>query len=95
MITDIFLAFLILQIFSLMGFLIWAWQKVSVFLTWNTRYNAVEYEQAVTAPKAKRSKDKPIRTEQRGRTLRPVDDLVDLTDLPFNDAYAAIEREAA
>jgi hypothetical protein len=69
-----------------------AWQKVSLFLTWNTRYESVEYEQAITTPKIKRPAKEANKTEQRGRSITPVEDLVDLSDLDFERGAKAIEE---
>lgn len=71
-----------------------AWKKINIYLTWNTRYETVEYEQAITAPKFKRSAAPPSVTEQRGRSIKPVDDLVDLGDMDFETAVTAIEQAA-
>lgn len=67
------------------------WRKIDVYLTWNTRYNSVDYEQTITAPKSKKAPAKASKTEQRGRTIKPVDDLVELSDLDFETAVQAIE----
>lgn len=67
-----------------------AWRKVSVFLTWNTRYEAVAYEQAVKTPTRKKV-EAPSITTQNGRAIKPVDDLIDLRDLSFDDGFAAVE----
>lgn len=93
MILDIFLAFIVVLLIFISTFLVWTWQKVSIFLTWNTRYTGADYEQAVTTPKIKRSAEPPTRTKQQGRAIKPIDDLVDLSDLPFEDAYEAVAKE--
>lgn len=67
------------------------WRKIDVYLTWNTRYDAVDYERVVTAQKLKKTPASASRTEQRGRNIKPVDDLVDLGDLDFDTAVQAIE----
>lgn len=67
------------------------WRKIDVYLTWNTRYDAQAYEQAVTTPKIKRPTMPASKTEQRGRSIKPVDDLVDFGDLDFETAATAIE----
>lgn len=84
------LIFLLLVFFGMGAFL--AWQKVSVFLTWNTRYESVEYEQAVTSPKRHRPSAPPSKTEQQGRKIMPVDDLVDLADLDIDTAVKMAEE---
>lgn len=68
------------------------WRKIDVYLTWNTRYDSVDYQESVTTPKIHRPAAKASKTEQRGRSIKPVDDLVDLGDLPFEDAITAIEK---
>lgn len=73
------------------GFLLWG--KVNLYLTWNTRYDSAEYEQAITTPKRRETPVKASKTEQRGRSIKPVDDdLVDLADLDFDTAITAIEQ---
>jgi hypothetical protein len=89
--TTILLFFIFLLLVGICVGAYLAWQKVSVFLTWNTRYEGVEYEQAITTPKIKRPSAKPSKTEQRGRSITPVEDLVDLADLDFDTASKAIE----
>lgn len=67
------------------------WRKIDVYLTWNTRYDSVDYEQAVTTPKVKRTAQPASKTEQKGRSIKPISDLVDLSDLDFDTAVQAIE----
>jgi len=69
-----------------------AWQKISIFLTWNTRYDGADYERAVTSAKPGKPFANPIKTEQQGRSIKPVDDLVDLADLDFETGAAAVEE---
>lgn len=83
------LTFMLLLAYGVLAFL--AWQKISVFLTWNTRYTSNEYETAVTSTKPKLPFHPPAKTEQKGRAIKPVDDLVDLDEIPFEDAVTAIE----
>lgn len=71
-----------------------AWLKVKVFLTWNTRYEQAEYEQTITKPKIKRPHLTASKTEQHGRVIKPVDNLVNLEDMPPEDAMKAIESMA-
>lgn len=86
----VILIFLLLVVFGVAGFM--AWKKVEVFLTWNTRYNSESYEKAVTAvgkiprpPHLEASK-----TQQKGRQVKQVPDLVDITQIPFDDAFNAV-----
>ncbi len=88
----LFLIFLLLVGFGTAAFI--AWQKISVFLTWNTRYESLEYEQAIKKPKTYTHPEKASKTEQRGRSIKPVDDLVDLEDLDFETAVKAVEEIA-
>lgn len=67
------------------------WRKIDVYLTWNTKYDSVDYQQAVTTPKFKRSTAPASKTEQKGRSIKPISDLVDLSDLDFDTAANAIE----
>jgi hypothetical protein len=67
------------------------WRKVNLYLVWNTRNESLDYEKAVTTPRFKRP-EKAIKTDQRGRSIKPVDDLVDLGDLDFETAAKAIEE---
>lgn len=69
-----------------------AWQKISIFLTYNTRYETVEYERAITSPKVKKHSGKPIKTEQHGRAITQADDLVDIDQIDFDVAAKAIEE---
>lgn len=84
------LIFVTLLVFGFLAFL--AWQKVSLFLTWNTRYEQADYERTITIPKLKRPTKEVSRSEQRGRSIKPVDDLVDLVELPFDTIVKAIEE---
>jgi hypothetical protein len=68
------------------------WKKIDTYLTWNTRYDSVDYEQAVTTPKIKRPAAPASKTEQRGRSITPVPDLVDIEDMPFEQAYEALSK---
>lgn len=87
--TLLFLIFLLLVGFGVGAFI--AWQKISVFLTWNTRYESLEYEQAIRKPKARKMSEEPSITEQRGRSIKPVDDLVDLEEMDLDTAIKAME----
>lgn len=87
------LTFILLLIY---GFLVYlAWQKISIFLTYNTRYETVEYERAITTPKLKKPLAKAVKTDQRGRSITPTDDLVDIDQIDFDVAAAAIEKLGA
>lgn len=89
-VADIFLIliFTTLLVFGFLGFL--AWQKVSTFLTWNTRYSGVEYEQAVRDMKTRKPSVPASRNAVKGRAVKPVEDLVDLGDMPFEQGFEAI-----
>lgn len=82
------LIFVFLLVLSAAGFL--AWQKLSIFLTYNTMYDSAEYQKAVTTPKITHPYIPPSKTEQKGRHVTNVPDLVDITEVPFEDGYAAI-----
>lgn len=90
----IFLVLIFLLLVVLMVGLFLAWQKVSVFLTWNTRYETSEYERAVKTPKTVRPAVPPSITKRKGRSIVPADDLVDLADLDFETGIKAIEEAA-
>ena len=68
------------------------WRKIDVYLTWNTRYEQTEYETAVTKPKFRKPAAPASKTEQRGRSIKPVEDLVDFADLDFETHAKAIEE---
>lgn len=91
MILTIFviLIFLLLVGFGVAGFL--AWRKVSVFLTWNTRYQTAAYEQAVTTPKVRKQTLPPQKLTKHGRELKHQDDLVDISELDWETGYKALE----
>lgn len=90
--ADIFLGFmfLLLIIFGVLGFL--AWQKISIFLTWNTSYQTADYERAVATPKRRETSRPASLNESKGRSIKAVDDLVDITDLDFETGYKALEE---
>lgn len=85
----VILIFLLLVGFGVAGYL--AWQKMSLYLTWNTRNESLEYEREITTPKLRKVARPASKTEQRGRAIKQVDDLVDLKDLDFDTAVEAIE----
>lgn len=78
----------------LVGGMLLIWKKVNLYLIWNTRNESLEYEQAITQPKFRKAPVPASKTEQRGRSIKPVDDLVNLEDLDFDTAVKAIEQEA-
>jgi len=84
----------VLLILSMLS-LYFMWRKLSVYLTYNTRYQAVEYEKAVNTTKFPRPKMPAIKTEVRGRAIKPSDDLVDLEDMDFEDAAKIVEELGA
>lgn len=90
MIVDLFvvLIFLLLVGFGVAGYL--AWKKIEVFLTWNTRFDSKEYEQAITTPKITKPYLPAQKTERRGRQIKQVDELVDIADVEFETAYKAV-----
>lgn len=94
-IITIFLILIFMQILALMIALSLAWRRISIYLTWNTRYQTADYEQAVVGAKPRKPAEKASKTEQRGRAIVPVDDLVDLADLDFETAYKAIDEAGA
>lgn len=75
---------------TVMGLLMW--QKLSTYLTWNTRYQTADYEKTIATPKMPKPFHKPTKTVERGRSIKPVDDLVDLGDLDIDTAMNAIEE---
>lgn len=89
-IAFLILIFVELLILGFLGFL--AWQKISLFLTWNTRHDSLEYERAITQPKFKHLPKEPSKTMQSGRSITPIDDLVELSDLDFETVVTAIEQ---
>jgi hypothetical protein len=89
------LIFLLLVTGAVAGVL--AWQKISLFLTYNTRYQASEYEQAVMATgKTARPKlpSLPAKKtlDERGRMPKNVDEMVDLQDLGVERGYDEIAK---
>lgn len=70
------------------------WKKVNLYLMWNTRNESLEYEKAITTPKFRKPPAPASKTEQRGRSLKQSEDLVDLGDINFEDAVKAIEEAA-
>lgn len=90
----IFLVLIFLLLVVLMVGLFLAWQKVSVFLTWNTRYENSEYETAITERKSIKPPAVASITTKKGRSIVPTDDLVDLADLDFETGIKAIEEAA-
>lgn len=93
MMTAIFLLLLLIFLLLVAAFVFayLGWMQVSTYLTWNTRYESSQYEQAITTTKSKHPESKPSVTEQRGRSVKAVDDLVDLGDLDFETAISAVE----
>lgn len=69
-----------------------AWNKISVYLTYNTRYSGAEYELAVTNRKTPKPNGQPSIAEQRGRQVKPVEELVDMADLDPLVGMEAVER---
>lgn len=67
------------------------WRKIDVYLTWNTKYEGAEYQTTVTTPKFKRPSLPARKTEQHGRSIKPMDDLVDLADMDIEDAMNIVE----
>jgi hypothetical protein len=87
--------FLALIFLLLVGFAVaayFAWQKISIFLTWNTRYTSEEYQTAITTPKMTKPSMKASKTTRNGRELKQQEELVDLADLEFETGYKAIEE---
>lgn len=94
MLTNLLLLgiFLLLAVGLVTAFL--GWKRVSTYLTWNARYISADYEQAVTTRKPGKPAGEPSKTEQNGRAIKPVDDLVDLADMNFEDGIKAVEEYA-
>jgi hypothetical protein len=67
------------------------WSKVNIYLTYNTRYDSAQYEEAVTTRKMKLPNVPASKTETKGRAIVKSDELVDLDDLDFETAVQAIE----
>lgn len=86
----LFLILIFLTQVVLMVGLYFAWQRVSVFLTWNTKYDTVDYQNAITTPKITHPYMPPSKTEQKGRHVQQVPDLIDITEVPFEEGFAAI-----
>lgn len=75
----------------LVGGMLLIWQKVNLYLTWNTRNDSLEYEQAITKPKFRKPPAPASKTENRGREIKSVDDLVDISDLDFDTGLKMVE----
>lgn len=89
-VITLFLILIFLGLLVLLVGLYLAWQKVSIFLTYNTKYDTVEYQQAITTPKIAKPYVPVSKTEQQGRHVQAVPDLIDITEVPFEDGYKAI-----
>lgn len=92
MIVEIFTGLMLVILLILCGFFYIAWRKISVYLTWNTRYQTNEYEQAVSRKKTVKPVLEPKKTEVQGRMIQEVPDLVDITELDFETGYKAVEQ---
>lgn len=90
-VLTLFVALIFLQLTALGAGAFLAWRKVSTFLTWNTRYQSAEYERAVTGMKARKPALPAQKLAQRGRSLTPADELVDLADMDWEQGYKALE----
>lgn len=91
MITAIFSLLLLIFILltGLTVFVYIAWQKVSIYLTYNTRYQSAEYELSATTPRKKASVAPSI-TQKKGRVVQNVDELIDIQDMEFEEGYRAV-----
>lgn len=89
----LFLVLIFLELLAIIVGALLAWQKVSIFLTYNTRYDSAQYELDITHPKPKKPFLPAAKTEEtnRGRSVKQVDELLDLDEVPFEDAVTAIE----
>lgn len=68
------------------------WRKIDVYLTWNTRYDTVDYEKTITKPKIIRKSEKASQTEQKGKVIKPISELIDLEDMEINEAMKVVEE---
>jgi hypothetical protein len=64
--------------------------KITAYLTWNTRYNSAAYEREIATQKSKKPSLKANKEEVKGRNVKTSDDLVDLSDLDWETGYKAI-----
>lgn len=87
----VILLFLLQVGFGVLAF--FAWKKIELFLTWNTRYTASSYEQAVTATGKPPKPSLPAKKlDIRGREVKQTDDLIDITEVDFETGYDAIAK---
>lgn len=94
-VADIFLIliFTTMLVFGFLAFLVW--QKISVFLTYNTLYQGADYQQEVTRTKLPKVHLPPKKTETKGRAVKDVPDMVDLADVDPELGMEAVERLAS
>lgn len=88
---NVLLGIIIVELLVMFTMGVVAWRKVKVYLTWNTRYQTSEYEQAIQTPKFKKPSLPAKKLKQKGRTVKNQDDLVDITDLDFDTGFKALE----
>lgn len=86
------LTIIVIELTSIVVWLIFNAGKINTYLTWNTRYEQGDYERTVTTPKLKLPTREATKSKQKGRSVTPVEDLVELTDLDFNTVVKAIEE---
>lgn len=65
-----------------------------MYLTWNTRYNSVDYENAVKSVKNRKPTGEPSVTKQRGKSIKQTEQLVRFEDMDFETGYEAIKEIA-
>lgn len=91
MIIDILLTLVLITLIYIAILFRILWPDIRTYLIWNTRYQGVEYEGAVTRRKSTKPPGVASKTESKGRSIKPVDDLVDITELDFETGYKALE----
>jgi hypothetical protein len=90
-VLTIFVIFIWLTLLAGLFLAFLAWQKVAVFLKWNTRYQTAEYETAVTQVRPTTKPPLPaMKLKSAGRGVAQKDEFMELTEMPFEDAYKAV-----
>lgn len=90
-VLTIFVIFIWLLLVAAMTMAALAWKRIEVFLKWNTRYQTAEYETAVTQVKPTSKPPLPaMKLKSAGRGVAQKDEYMELTEMPFEDAYKAV-----
>lgn len=97
-IVEIFLPLIFLLMVAMCVGAYLAWQKISIYLTWNTRYTNNEYEKAVMdAGKSNHHKDlgPPLparKVESKGRSVVDAEEMIDFADMDMEEGYKVLEN---